>query len=153
MLHYAPCTKAHWEVEVQLHAFLNLINLSTRWGKVISFTSWLVHTCQNSMQYLLNKKLGGPHRKSGCNELNPNFIVVLPLPSCYIKWGASTTSFHIFSTTSFRVSLQNDTDLMYNTLYPANVLHRVHTYGKSPRYSFNIYLGNRDIYWIVKTDA
>jgi len=82
MLHYAPCTKAHWEVEVQLHAFLNL---SIICGQVIGFTSWLVHTCQNSMQYLLNRKLGGPHRKSGCNELNPNFIGVQPIPRWYIK--------------------------------------------------------------------
>jgi hypothetical protein len=150
MLHSAPCTKALGEMEVQLHAF---INLSTIREQVINFTPWLVHTCENSMQYLPNRKLGGPHEKSGCNELNPHFKIVQPIPSCYIKWGASTTSFHIFSTTPFRGSLQNDMGLTYNALYPANALHIVHTYGKTPRYSFNIYLGNRDIYWIVKTDA
>jgi len=147
-MHHAQRHTGKWRL--QLHTFLNL---STIWGQVIGFTSWLVHTCQNSMQYLLNRKLGGSHTKSGCNELNPNFIVVQPIPSCSIKWGASTTSFHIFSTTPFRVRLQNDTGLMYNALYPTNMLHIVHTYGKIPGYFFNIYLGNRDIYWIVKTDA
>jgi len=42
---------------------------------------------------------------------------------------------------------------MYNALYPANVLHIVHTYGKIPRYFLNTYLDNRDNHWIVKTDA
>jgi hypothetical protein len=149
-LHYAPCTKAYREVDVQLHAFLNL---STIWGQLISFKSWLVHTCQSSMHYLLNRKLGGPHRQPGCTELKPNFLVVQPIPRCYTKWEASITYFHIFPTTPFRVSLQNDNDLIYNALHSANMLHIVHAYGKTPRNSFYIYLGNKDIYRIVKTDA
>jgi len=43
-----------------------ILNFSTRWKWVVSFTSWLLYTQGKSLQYPLDRRVGGPQSQIGC---------------------------------------------------------------------------------------
>jgi hypothetical protein len=46
-----------------------ILDLGTKWRRVISFTPWLIYPQGNRYGYPLDKRLGGTHSQSGpCGE-------------------------------------------------------------------------------------
>jgi hypothetical protein len=53
--------KEYWEVEVQIHSFLDF---GTRWRRVVSFTHRPLYPQGKRPCYPLDRRLGGPHGRS-----------------------------------------------------------------------------------------
>jgi hypothetical protein len=81
-------------VDVYIHGFLDL---STSWRWVVSFTPVPLYPWGNGPRYPLNRRLGGPHSRSGWREvtiLDPtgtNFgpSIVQPVASRYTDWATA----------------------------------------------------------------
>jgi len=64
---------------------LHILNFGSGWRWMVGFTLWLLYCWRTSLQFWLDKKLGGPHIWSGhCSLGNKMCKIVTDFIFCYI---------------------------------------------------------------------